>query len=249
MDNHTHILIIDDELPLANYLASLIANERPHWQLTVMSDSLQALESLSTQQFNVVFCDIHMPSLSGIKLLQLNQQLAYPCLCWVFITAYDDYAVQAFELAAVDYLLKPIQLSRLQQTLQRLEIRTTLNPIQLQTISQQLTSTKEPLQWLKLLQGNELKLVAVDDVHYFQAEDKLVGVYSDKLLGWIRLSIKELTEKLPDSEYVQIHRSLLVRMAQIASMKKDELGHWQIHLKQGKILPISRQFQRGFKGD
>jgi DNA-binding LytR/AlgR family response regulator len=242
-------LIIDDERPLADYLASLIANERPDWQLTVISDSLQALEALSTQAFDAVFCDIRMPALSGLKLLQLNQQLAHPCPCWVFVTAYDDYAVQAFELAAVDYLLKPIQLPRLQQTLQRLEASNVNSAAQLQTLSQQLTPPKEPLQWLKLLQGNELKLVAVDDIHYFQAEDKLVGVYSDKFLGWIRLSIKELTEKLPDSEFVQIHRSLLVRMAQIDNIKKDELGHWQVYLKQGKVLPMSRQFQRGFKGD
>jgi len=243
-----NILIIDDERPLADYLASLIANERRDWQLTVMSDSLQALEALSTQAFSAVFCDIRMPALSGLKLLQLNQQLAHPCPSWVFVTAYDDYAVQAFELAAVDYLLKPIQLPRLQQTLQRLEA-SNVNSAQLQTLSQQLTPAQEPLQWLKLSQGNELKLVAVNDIHYFQAEDKMVGVYSEKLLGWIRLSIKELTEKLPDSEFVQIHRSLLVRMAQIASIKKDELGHWQVHLKQGKILPMSRQFQRDFKGD
>jgi DNA-binding LytR/AlgR family response regulator len=243
-----NVLIIDDERPLADYLASLLANERPDWQLTVMSDSLQALEVLSTQNFDVVFCDIHMPMLSGLTLLQLNQQLAHPCPYWVFITAYDDYAIQAFELAAIDYLLKPIQLSRLQQTLSRVTKQQHQAEI-LMHFNENRESINAEIEWLKLSHGNQVKLIHIEDIHYFQAEDKLVGVYNTQLQGWIRKSIKTLSDQLPKQSFMQVHRSLIVRIQHIESAKKDEFGHWHLLLKSGISLPISRQFQRQFKGD
>lgn len=256
MTKQIKVLIVDDEAALVHFLADLLTQLKPDWQIDVFTDSLTALESLTSHLYDIVFCDIKMPGIDGLKLLQLNHQLANPCPYWVFVTAFDQHAIQAFELAAFDYLLKPIQSDRLQQTLQRAtELNKPAQNVNIlpQHLSENLnlneSKIKEPLEWLKLSHGNQLKMMSVDDIHYFQAEDKMVCVYNDSLQGCIRKSIKELISILPNRDFVQIHRSLLVKISEIERIEKDELGHWQLKLKQGNILPISRHYQKQFRGD
>ncbi len=248
MLSNKRVLIIDDEAPLAQHLAKEIAYLRPQWQADVLTDSLEAVERLASQVYDAVFCDIKMPAIDGLKLLALNRQLAQPCPYWVFVTAFDQHAIKAFELAAFDYLLKPISRERLHQSLERMD---QLIPHQdfNKLNNSLLPSPVESIKWLKVSQGHQVKLVDINSVHYFQAEDKMVGVYTPDIAGWIRKTIKELATHLPKAEFMQIHRGLLVRIAQIEVVKKDDLGHWLLHLKSGVTLPISRQFQKHFKGD
>ncbi len=214
-----------------------------------------------------------MPELDGISLAKQLSKIDSPPLI-VFITAYDEYAVKAFEHNAMDYLLKPINEERLLATCHKVQARLSSNQTksdstreqpdiaalmsQLQQLSQS-TSQQPPyrpqqkhLTWLKATAGEDIHLIAVDDVAYFKAEDKYVSIFKkgqgDSLEEFIlRVSLKELIAQLNPDEFWQIHRSVVVKVSAIDKVKKGLSGQMSAYVS-GEKLPISRASQSLFKG-
>lgn len=262
MDKQLTAIIADDEPLLRRQLDNMLADVWP--QLEVVARAVngeQVLAAVNSYQPDIVFLDINMPVLDGMATAaKLNQQLKPPLI--VFITAYDQYAVQAFENNAVDYLLKPIFEARLIATKDKLIAR--CQQPQLIPDAQQLASlisqmqqvttfTPKPyLQWIKASVGEDIHLLAITDVLFFKAEEKYVSVYVRQCGGGvkeflIRMSLKEILSQLNLNEFWKIHRSIVVNVSKIEKVNKTLSGQMYVYIGNEK-LPVSRALKSLFKG-
>ncbi|MEZ8204082.1 LytR/AlgR family response regulator transcription factor [Vibrio splendidus] len=262
-------IIADDEALLRHHLDKSLAEVWPELEIVSKAQNgLEAMQSIQQLKPDVAFLDIRMPELDGISLAKQLNKLDSPPLI-VFITAYDEYAVKAFEHNAMDYLLKPINEERLLATCQKVQARLsssqkTGNPpeqpditalmAQLQQLSQSSSqqNKQQYLTWLKASVGEDIHLIAVDDVAYFKAEDKYVSIFKkgqgSSLEEYIlRVSLKELIAQLNPDEFWQIHRSVVVKVSAIDKVKKGLSGQMSAYVS-GEKLPISRASQALFKG-
>ncbi|MEZ9568401.1 LytR/AlgR family response regulator transcription factor [Vibrio splendidus] len=263
-------IIADDEALLRHHLDKSLAEVWPELEIVSKAQNgLEAMQSIQQLKPDVAFLDIRMPELDGISLAKQLNKLDSPPLI-VFITAYDEYAVKAFEHNAMDYLLKPINEERLLATCQKVQARLsssqtqTGNPLeqpditalmaQLQQLSQSSSqqNKQQYLTWLKASVGEDIHLIAVDDVAYFKAEDKYVSIFKkgqgSSLEEYIlRVSLKELIAQLNPDEFWQIHRSVVVKVSAIDKVKKGLSGQMSAYVS-GEKLPISRASQALFKG-
>lgn len=220
-------------------------------------DGAGALEAIALHQPDVAFLDIRMPGLSGIQVAAALAQ-ASPRTQVVFVTAYDQYAIEAFEKGAVDYLLKPVTRERLQATVQRLQARAgaggpdqaTLDAL-LQHLAQRpaAPSAPPPLAWITANNGRETRLIMLDDVAYFRADSKYTVVVTADGEALLRTPLKELLEVLDSSRFRQVHRSTIVNLAAVASVLRDDAGKGQLRLRnRSETLPVSAPFMALFRG-
>ena len=250
----TAVLVEDGPLPrqrLREGLAEL-------WpELTILGeaeDGGQALEMVTALKPDIVFVDIRLPVLDGMALAR---RITGPCHL-VFVTAYDAHAVEAFERGAVDYLLKPLSMERLQTTVQRLQQRLLQPPPELANWLRQwggpaagaapvVEEKPEPLRWLQASQGTRLHLVMVADVSYFQSDSKYTCAVTRDGEFLLRLSLRELLVQLDAQQFWQIHRAVVVNLAQIARVERSLTG-MEVWLKDGATrLPVSQTYQSRFK--
>lgn len=256
-------VLADDEPLLRNHLKVLLEDIWPELDVVGLAangeEALQLCQSLSP---DVVFLDINMPIKTGIQVSQELCTLASPPLI-VFVTAYDEYAISAFENQAIDYLLKPLDENRLQKTVERLQKRLQNSSEQEQQnakLEQALThllassgissntNAVEPLKWIKASKNNVLYVVDIDDVDYFVADNKYTEVATGDTKYLIKTSITALEQQLNPDEFWRIHRNCIVRVSEIDRVEKDILGHVNIHLKNSKVeLTVSRKYQKLFK--
>ena len=263
-------IIADDEALLRHHLDKSLAEVWPELEIVSKAQNgLEAMQSIQQLKPDVAFLDIRMPELDGISLAKQLNKLDSPPLI-VFITAYDEYAVKAFEHNAMDYLLKPINEERLLATCQKVQARLLSNQTQtgstpeqpditalmaqLQQLSQSTSQQTQPpyLTWLKASVGEDIHLIAVDDVAFFRAEDKYVSIFKKGQGGSLeefilRVSLKELIAQLNPDEFWQIHRSVVVKVSAIDKVKKGLSGQMSAYVS-GEKLPISRASQALFKG-
>ncbi|KPL96433.1 LytR/AlgR family response regulator transcription factor [Vibrio splendidus] len=263
-------IIADDEALLRHHLDKSLAEVWPELEIVGKAQNgLEAMQSIQQLKPDVAFLDIRMPELDGISLAKQLNKLDSPPLI-VFITAYDEYAVKAFEHNAMDYLLKPINEERLLATCQKVQARLlsrqkqpddipvqpdiTALMAQLQQLSQSTSqqNKQQYLAWLKASVGEDIHLIAVDDVAYFKAEDKYVSIFKKGQGGLLeefilRVSLKELIAQLNPDEFWQIHRSVVVKVSAIDKVKKGLSGQMSAYVS-GEKLPISRASQALFKG-
>jgi len=221
-------LIADDE-PLMR------ANLRDHLQrlwpeLDILAEAVDgpsALQHLQALSPDLAFLDIQMPGLSGLQVAQLLG----PRTQVVFVTAFDRYALEAFEAHAVDYLLKPLDPARLAKMVTGLRARAGVQAAptmdHVQALMQRLAGQAAPaavseLDWLQVDQGKQLRMVHVDDVHYFESDSKYTRVVADDCDGLIRMSLKELLVALDSRAYQQIHRSVVVNRRFIRSVHRED---------------------------
>jgi len=250
-------LIADDEPHLAAYLEQRLKALWPEIDIcAVAHDGEAALQALDKLRPDIAFLDIRMPGRSGLDVAAHAQAAGLPCRM-VFVTAYDQYAVDAFERAAVDYLLKPVSDPRLQQTIARLrqlaetpataDLRQLL--AQLQTgLQTEAKAGKERLRWIKASVGANVRLIPVEEVCYFQATDKYTNVCTADGEFLIRVAIKELVEQLDPDLFWQVHRGTLVNIRQIVSAKHDANGQVTLRLKdRPESLGVSRSYSHLFK--
>ncbi|MUK28891.1 response regulator [Aliivibrio fischeri] len=258
-------IIADDEPLLRFHLEKMLSDLWFDLDIVaVCANGKEALDAIDQHQPDIAFLDIKMPELDGMALAaKLQKSTVAPLI--VFITAYDEFAVKAFETNAIDYVLKPISETRLEATCEKLKQRLIQQdkhsaPKQDQDVLsdlfaqiQQLSAQQqEYLSWIKAYKGEDLHLISVSDVLYFKAEDKYVSVYAKQndiniTEYLIRSSLKELQQKINPDHFWQIHRSSIVNVAQIEKVKKDLLGHLCVHIG-GVKLPVSRSAQSLFKG-
>lgn len=249
-------LIADDEPLLRRHLNQSLEDLWPQLTVVATADNGEtALEAIHQYQPDIVFLDIRMPKLDGMALANKLKGLIKPPLV-VFVTAFDEYALRAFDTNAADYLLKPVTESRLQQCCERLQQRLQsaeqTAPDMTQLISQlsQLNVKPSYLTWLKASKGEEIHLIAAADVLYLKAEDKYLSVYKQGERGieeyLLRSSLKELLAQLNPDQFWQIHRSVAVNVAKVDKVKKDFTGKMHVYIGERK-LAVSRALQSQFK--
>jgi DNA-binding LytR/AlgR family response regulator len=240
-------LIAEDEPMLAAQLRARLADAWP--ELGIVGPAQNGDEALllaRTHQPDIAFLDIRMPGTSG---LEVARTLA-GTLHVVFVTAYDEYAVAAFEEGAVDYLLKPVASDRLAKVVVRLKARLRAAPLDLSALLAKLAAQEHPasLRWVRASLGNAMTLIAVDDVLYFQSEDKYTKVVTRGSEGLIKKPIKELYEELDNDAFWQVHRATIVNLNAIARVERDWRDQPIIHLKdRPETLTVSRTFAHRFK--
>ena len=248
-------LIADDERLMREQLKGRLAQVWPELQIVAeATNGIEAIDQAATTSPDIAFLDIRMPGHSGIEVAaQLDDSTHI-----VFVTAYDEYAIQAFERGAVDYLLKPVAADRLQRTVARLQAQLAANesPARdgalLAELVGQLRSNsvanKPRLEWIQASIGDKLEFIAVDEVLFFQAADKYTRVVRPTGEALIRKPIYELLGELNLDQFWQIHRSTIVNLRAIVEVSRDVRGHQIIRLRgNDERLEVSRSFAHLFK--
>lgn len=251
-------LIADDEPLLRTSLARLLAQAWPELEVVAQArNGREAVERFEALQPAVCFLDVHMPGLSGVDAARLIGRRAH----LVFVTAYDRYAVQAFEHEAIDYLVKPLEPARLADTVARLKARLAAAPSPAipEALLEQLAARlradagPQPLRWIHASVGNALRVIPVDEIDFLRSDEKYT------LVAWrgdggkagealIRTPLKELVEQLDPARFVQVHRSTVVNRAAISHLTRGENETAQIHLKgRDEVLPVSRSYLHLFR--
>lgn len=247
----TTALLADDEPALRTHLKDKLQQFWPELEIVAEVDNgVDALEYVQALRPDIAFLDIRMPGLSGMRVAQ---QLAASTHI-VFVTAYDQYAVDAFNHNAVDYLLKPYTDERLQETIHRLKGRenTAIDEQVLQVILNQLSKQSaqdsSPLQWIRASVGDEVSLIHLDDVIFFQSGDKYTTVHTANEEYLIRTPLKELESGLDSERFWRVHRSYIVNVDYIDKARRTIDGRYNLTLKNSdKKLDVSRAYSHLFK--
>jgi len=246
----TKVVIAEDEPLLRNQMKELLATAWPEAEIAhLAADGAQAIRALEEHKPEVMFLDIHMPEASGIEVAHHANGRCHV----VFVTAYDQYAVAAFEEGAVDYVMKPLSLARIATAVKRVKDRLQSTP---QNLSGLLTHLKEApvrkgvyLRWIRASKGAEdVQLITSDEIKYFQSDTKYTRVVGAKREGLIRKSIKELVDELDPNIFWQVHRSTIVNLNAIESVGRDQNGHVILRLKdRTETLQVSQPFAHLFR--
>jgi DNA-binding LytR/AlgR family response regulator len=240
-------LIAEDEPVLRADLQSRLGALWPELNIVATAaNGIEALAMFDAHRPQVLFLDIEMPGIDG---LQLAQQLSGQCHI-VFITAYDSHAIAAFEAGAIDYVLKPYEDHRLATALRRLKDRLASSPMSMDDLIQKLALNvrpKEYLRWIKASRGSEVDLILVQEIAYFQAEDKYTTVFTSGREAVIRRSIKDLAAELDPNAFWQIHRSTIVNIEAIESVTKSLAGVSVKLRSRPTRLPVSEAYRHLFK--
>jgi len=249
-------LIADDEPLLRERLRSYLGRLWPELEVVAEArNGREAIELFDVHEPQVVFLDVHMPGLNGIDAARSIARRAQI----VFVTAFEQYAVQAFEHGALDYLVKPFDEARLADTVQRLRERlaqpaalpaSTLDAV-IEQLSGELRQRGAPrawLQWIKASVGSSVRLIPVEQVAYLRADEKYTLVVWEGGEALIRKTIRELADELDPEKFAQVHRSVIVNLHQVSQVNRGPNETAEIQLKGRKeLLPVSRSFVHVFR--
>ena len=241
-------IVAEDEPILRAQLEGKLRKLWPELEIIAsVGDGAAALEALEDRAPDFMFLDIQMPEMTGVEVAR---HVGGRCHV-VFVTAYDEYAVQAFETGAVDYILKPATDERLGTTIERLKAKLAAPPTDLKAILAQigqLGPKKERLQWIKATIGQNLRLIPVAEVLFFQSDEKYTRVVTADAEALIKTPIRELLDGLDPEVFWQIHRSTLVNAAAIAAVTRDFRGQAHVKIKgKDESLVVSRIYSHLFK--
>ena len=245
-------LLADDEPALTRALASQLAQVWPELQIVHQArQGLEAAERIASLQPDVAFLDIQMPGLTGLEVAQGIEGRTRV----VFVTAYDDHAIQAFEAAAVDYLLKPVKTERLALTVQRLKqsMPAELDDDRLATVLRRLAIDERPrgaapLRWIRASQGELTHQIDIREVLFFQSDEKYTVVQTATAEHLIRTPIHELVDQLDPGQFWQVHRSTLVNLEHLAGTRRDDASRLWLRIRGwAGELPVSRAYVHRFK--
>lgn len=246
--NHPTAIIAEDEAVLRDELKSCLGQLWPQLRIEAsVSNGLEALLAIDRRVPDVAFLDIEMPGLNGLAVAQQIQRRSHV----VFVTAYDAYAVAAFDHGAIDYVLKPYDMTRLAQTVARVRERLDSAPPSLEHLLRELAGARparEYLRWINASQGQEVQIITVEEICYFKAESKYTLVITADGESLIRRPLKELVEQLDPTQFWQVHRSVIVNANAIAGVTRDFRGHFHLKLKQRQEkLPVSESHEHLFR--
>jgi DNA-binding LytR/AlgR family response regulator len=251
-------LIADDEPLLRDALTRQLAQAWPELEVIAQArNGREAIELFETRRPDVCFLDVHMPGVSGVEAAHQIGHRAH----LVFVTAYDQYAVQAFAQGVLDYLVKPVEPARLAETVARLKDRLQAAQPALNTeaLLQQLAAQLQrsaapaPLRWIRAQVGQSLRMIPVDDIDYLRSDTKYT------LIAWrgdagqpgealVRIALKELVAQLDPAQFAQVHRSVVVNLRAISHVTRGDNETADIHLRGRKeVLPVSRSYLHLFR--
>jgi DNA-binding LytR/AlgR family response regulator len=244
-------IVADDEMHLAEHLRARLQHLWPELEvLPLAGNGIDALRAINEDEPDIAFLDIRMPGLTGIELSRRLDTRTHI----VFVTAFDQYAVEAFDREVVDYLLKPVTDERLAKAIERLQrkLASAERPPALDEVLAKLAraipGAGGRMRWIRALKGELVQQIAVDDVLYFQASDKYTCVITRDGESLIRLPLSELSAQLDAEVFWQIHRGTVLNMNEVASTRRDLGGRVFVKLKDGKTeLPVSRAYAHLFK--
>ncbi|HEX4584170.1 MAG TPA: LytTR family DNA-binding domain-containing protein [Burkholderiaceae bacterium] len=243
-------VVAEDEAALREQLVEQLHALWPELRVAgVAADGIEALRLLEDHRPDILFLDIQMPGASG---QEVARAAAGRCHI-VFVTAFDQHAVEAFEHGAIDYVLKPVLPARLFSTISRLKERLAsgaARPEAVNAVIGQLggAATHPTLRWINASVGQNLRVITVDEVLYFQADNKYTRVVTDHGEALIRKSLKELVDELDPQQFWQIHRSTLVNAAAIDRIARDMRGRMVVHVKgRGDTLLVSDSYAHLFR--
>ena len=257
-------VIAEDEPVLARTLSRLLAQVWPELEvLGIAEDGLTAIELALEHTPDVIFLDIKMPGKTGLEVAEAvadewPEDKSEPL--FVFITAYDEFAVAAFEHAAVDYMLKPATQERLTLSVARLKQRLDERAgapaagemarlmQRVQSISTPAAESPERIKVIRAGVGNTVRMIPMADVICFEATEKYVNVVTATGEALVRMSLRELTSRIDTTDFKQVHRSVLVNFNAILSATRDDLGHYSLTLRGlQRPLKVSRAFGHLFR--
>ena len=248
-DTRPTALIAEDEPLMRERLKEKLAEVWPELEIVAeAADGDEALALFDVHRPRVAFLDIRMPGRTG---LDVAAAIGGECHV-VFVTAYDRYAIAAFDAGAVDYLLKPVEAERLAQAVARVKAKLASAPPDLSEVVAALrahaATAPARLRWIKAAVGKQVKLIPVDEVVYFQSDTKYTRVVLAQSEALIRTPLKDLVAELDPERFWQIHRSTIVNVAQLAGvLREDAERQFALFKSRPEKLPISRQFTHRFK--
>jgi two-component system LytT family response regulator len=233
------VLIVDDEPPARVKLRHWLSEEPDLDLVAEAGTGLAAAQLITSARPDLVFLDIQMPDMSGLEVAAQLQSESAPLL--VFVTAHDDHAVEAFDLDAVDYLLKPYDRSRLIRALARIRARLkdgSRRATSVEVARARLGATRR----LPVPDGDVLKLVDCGAIHWLEADDNYVHVHTADREYLLRRTLQDLLHQLGEGRFVRIHKSAAVNVAEIVALERMPKGDYEVRLKSGRALRLSRRF-------
>jgi DNA-binding LytR/AlgR family response regulator len=242
-------VIAEDEPLLRRELKQTLATLWPELAIVAEAeDGLQAVQALDRYAPKVMFLDIAMPGMTGLDVARAASGRCHV----VFVTAYDHFAVAAFEHGAVDYVMKPFEPARLEAAVARVRERMASVPAKLDDLLAALAERTAPerrfLRWITVAQGRSVRLIPVADICYFQADNKYTLLVTPTTQSLINKTIKELLDELDPETFLQIHRGTVVNINAIAAVHRDFRGRLDVELKQRKeTLAVSASFAHLFR--
>jgi DNA-binding LytR/AlgR family response regulator len=250
-------VVAEDEALLRKSLLQSLSRAWPELNVVAeCEDGASALEAIAEHRPDVAFLDIRMPGLTGLEVAVASTEVS-PSTQIVFVTAYDQYAIAAFESGAFDYLLKPIAGDRLAATVQRVQARLSTGPANsgaLAALIRQLgqrgpePGREPPMRWITASTGRETLLIQLDDVIYFRADNKYTTVMTADGEALLRKPIRELLDVLDATTFKQIHRSTIVNMKAVAAVVRDDTGRGTLRLRgREETLIVSQPFMSLFR--
>lgn len=242
-------VIAEDELTLRDELKEALAALWPELEVcAVADDGIQALRQLELHSPEILFLDVEMPGISGLEVAKRASERSHV----VFVTAYDKYAVSAFEQGAVDYVVKPFDAARLADTVRRLKKRVDSTPANLEgllrNLAERLGNGREYVRWITTSQGDELRLITIEEICYFRSDNKCTLVVTAETESLIYRSIKELAEALDPSTFWQIHRGTIINIKHISAVSRDFRGRLLVKMKnRPEVLKVSAPHAQQFR--
>lgn len=236
------VLIADDEAPARDKLRRWLAEQPEVDVVAEAADGLAAATAISVHAPHVAFLDIQMPGLSGLEIAAQLEPTAAPLV--VFVTAFDEHAIKAFELDAVDYLLKPYDRDRLRKTLERLRSRHAgAIPVDAGAAVRSARAQTGSSDRLLVPQGEGLQLIDAESIQWLEADDNYVHVHTAKARYLLRRTLADLLLQLGEQRFVRIHKSTAVNLAEIDALTPLFKGDHEIRLRGGAVLRLSRRFK------
>jgi len=248
-------LIADDEPLLREHLRAQLAQLWPELRIVAEArNGREAVELFDLHTPQIVFLDVHMPGQNGVAAARSIARRAHI----VFVTAYEQYAVQAFEQGAIDYIVKPLDAARLAETVQRLKERVAHSAAPAAGFEETLTRMAEALrqraeprrwlQWIKASVGASVRLIPVEQVAFLRSDEKYTLVAWDGGEALIRKTIRELADELDPDRFAQVHRSVIVNLHRVSQVVRSLNETAELHLAgRGEVLPVSRSFVHLFR--
>jgi len=234
------VLIVDDEVPARDKLRRALALHDDVEIVGEAADGVAAARAIATLSPDLVFLDIQMPGMTGLEVAAQLQATAAPLL--VFVTAFSDHALQAFDLNAIDYLLKPYDQERLDRTLARVRERLDDKSARSKAVELARSQTAGSDRLLVPV-GEQLRLIECDQIRWMEADDNYVNIHAGQEKYVIRRTLQDMLAQLGEKQFVRIHKSVAVNIGEIAALHPLFKGDYEVQLRDGSTLRMSRRFK------